>query len=186
MSYIVISGLARSGKDTVADILVKRLAGFVKIAFADALKEQVMEDFELTWNQMYGHLKEVPDIRYKKKDGSFWTPREMLQFMGTDAYRNINDMYWVNKLFNRADDGNHTNVIIPDGRFSNEIMAVKDRDGFHVRVHRDHSIFVNNSKHYSETALDNFELVDYYIDNNGNKKDLENHVEKIVKIIGYR
>jgi len=184
MSYIVISGTARSGKDTLADLLIKRLSRFVKIAYADALKEQVMEDFELTWTQLYGDLKEVPDSRYKKDGGGFWTPREIMQFIGTDAYRHIDSMHWVNKLFSRAEDGGYDDVIIPDGRFSNEIMAVKDRGGIHIRIHRDHSIFVNNSSHSSETALDKFELVDYYVNNNWNKKALNKHVEKIVKIIG--
>lgn len=186
MAYIIISGIARSGKDTLADLMVKKMSGYVKMAYADALKEHVMENFDLTYSQMYGDLKEVPDVRYKKPNGDCWTPREIMQFIGTDSYRSIDDMYWINKLFERAEAGNYKNIIVTDGRFSNEIIAVKERGGFHIRIHRNHSIFVNNSSHSSETSLDNFSLVDYYINNDGSKvSSLTKHVDKIIKLIGY-
>lgn len=184
MQYIVISGAARSGKDTLADCIIKKMPKYVKIAYADALKEQVMEEFDLTYNQLYGDLKEVPDVRYKKQSGGFWTPREMMQFIGTDAYRSIDDLHWINKLFDRINAGGHKNVIVTDGRFSNEITAIKDKGGFHVRIQREHSIFVNNSSHYSETALDNFGLVDYSINNDGDINDLNKHIDNIINLMG--
>jgi len=186
MSLIVISGTARSGKDTLADYIIKKMPQYVKIAYADALKEQIMEEFDLTYNQLYGDLKEVPDVRYKKQSGGFWTPREMMQFIGTDTYRSIDDLHWINKLFDRINAGGYKNVIVTDGRFLNEITAIKDKGGYHVRIQRNQSVFVNNSSHSSETALDNFRTADYNIYNDGDINDLKKHVDSIINIIGYR
>jgi len=168
---IGISGVARAGKDTFGGILKEVLGGnYITIAFADELKMKCMDDFNLSYDQVYGHLKEVEDNRYPKKSGGYWTPREILQFIGTDTYRVINDDFWIEQLFKNIGDSN--NVIITDCRFPVEIHAVKKRFGKHIRVTRNNRDFVADTKHSSETSLDNFNDIDYVVDNNGTIEDL--------------
>ena len=62
-----ICGRAGSGKDTVADILV-RDHGFVKIAIADPLKRVLKDVFHFSDDQLWGpsKLRDAPDPRYPR------------------------------------------------------------------------------------------------------------------------
>lgn len=190
---IGISGKARAGKDTLGDFLVKAFREklnmeFSKIAYADGLKEKVMNEFGLTWDQLYGDLKEVPDKRYPKKvnkdsnyeDGKvwgdkdlYWTPREILQFIGTECYRTIDDYFWVKYLFKTIDDNDYKNVIITDCRFKSEIDPIKDRGGHHIKIVRDYDGVVHNKTHVSEMELEEDYKVDVKINNNSTLEFLE-------------
>ena len=70
------------GKDSVADTCVNR--GFVKLRFADSLKEAVAA--------IYGWPRErLEDQKFKATKDKFWdiTPRTALQLVGTEAMREI-------------------------------------------------------------------------------------------------
>ena len=133
------------------------------------------------------------------------TPRFLLQFIGTDLFRNqLHPEIWVNSLMSEykkyketkpfinstLKDENYPNWIITDTRFENELKAVKDRGGVTIRVNRPDSVEnaltgekfpvkIYRNEHPSETALDNAEF-DYVIDNSGSLKDLE---EKVLEIL---
>lgn len=153
-------------------------------------KEKYEEEYRVNWQTAYKHE---------------FTPRELMQFIGTDLFRDklLNNI-WVNALF--ADyqsktiiDKNITkgfpkveypNWIITDMRFPNEMEAVKDRKGITIRVNRplgSHSLIYNNdgttdfngSVHESETALDNHTF-DYVIDNNS---DIPHLIEEVRKML---
>lgn len=106
------------------------------------------------------------------------TYREMLQFVGTDLFRNqLHPDVWVNALFadykalytnnpwyddkdifsvSEQDELLHPpqcpNWLIPDTRFPNEYSAIEYRQGIVVRVER--AGLKSQSMHISETALD--------------------------------
>lgn len=65
---IGLCGLAGSGKDTVADFLVKD-HGFVKIALADPLKRVCKEVFAFTDEQLWGpsDMRNAPDERFLQR-----------------------------------------------------------------------------------------------------------------------
>src|SRR6056297_3690025 len=135
MALIVISGKARVGKDTFGEILKSNFKdNYFTLAYADSLKRMIMDEFDLSMEQLYGSLKEVPDDRYPKIGGGFWSPREIMQFLGTDCYRAIDDDFWVKQLFGIIDRNKLDNVIITDARFPNEINSVTNRGGYHVRI----------------------------------------------------
>jgi hypothetical protein len=200
---IVLSGKARSGKDTLADILIdlfkeKTNDDFRKVAYADSLKEKLMLEFDLSWDQVYGDLKEVPDKRFVKKikktdsytDGKVWTdkdlywsPREIMQFIGTDCYRAVDDSFWVKSLFNKINKNGYKNVIISDGRFPSEIDPVVDLGGYHIRVFRSQQGSLNNKTHESEVALDNDYKIDFTVINDGSIDDLKKTASSIVTMI---
>lgn len=66
---IALSGLAGTGKDTAADMLVRN-HGFVKVALADPLKRICRDVFDFTDEQLWGQSesRNAPDKRYRRRD----------------------------------------------------------------------------------------------------------------------
>jgi len=181
MALIVISGKARAGKDTFADILKNTFdEKYVTLAYAGELKRKCMEDFDMSYDQF-------SDERYTKFSDSenivYWTPREIMQFIGTNCYRAIDNNFWVKSLFKYIDKNNLKNVIITDARFPNEIFAPILRGGYHIRINKDYKNNINGENHVSETALDDFNQIDFTVNNNGSIADLYLEAEKIKKEI---
>jgi len=188
MALIVISGKARSGKDTLGEILKSKFKNnYFTMAYANELKRRLREDFDLSKDQLYGELKEVPDERYRKKtdvdEVVYWTPREIMQFMGTEAFRAVDDNFWVKQLFKYINRNNLKNVIITDGRFPSEIKAIKERGGIHIRIEREHDLEVHGTTHASEVSLDNYDVADFNVFNHGTIAELEVMAETIIKEI---
>jgi len=185
-----ISGKARSGKDTFGKFLAEELSKseaelYILMAYATELKNKVQKDFDLSYAQLWGDKKEVEDKRYPKPDGSgFWTAREILQNYG-QFYRTIDYRFWIKKLFDVIDDKNYKNVIITDLRHPNEVDAVLDKGGFHIKIIRPSKSkpTIHNSKHISETALEKDYKVDIKVNNDGNLDALKNNTKEVVKAL---
>ena len=82
---IGITGLKRSGKDTIGGIFVKKY-NYTRLAFADPLKNIVKIMFNFNNEQLNGDLKEVED--------EYWnvTPRKTMQFMGDILRTHMNEL----------------------------------------------------------------------------------------------
>ncbi len=151
MRIIGIGGRAGSGKDTLAARLVKQ-HGFVRLAFADPLKEGAAVMFRLSGDQIHGSLKEVTDERYGK------SPRQIMQALGTEFGRNlIHPDLWVRAARARIDEFRDfvappAGVVMPDVRFPNEAEAIREWGGELWRVERPGIAAV--AAHVSEHALD--------------------------------
>jgi hypothetical protein len=190
MTILILSGQARSGKDTFGTMLSEYMyefcgKQFIMMAYAYELKIRVQKDFDLSWDQLWGDLKEIPDSRYPKRDkeNEFWTPREILQDYG-EFFRTINNNFWVDHLFKIIDEKGYNNVVITDARHLNEIEPLNERDGYHIRVHRNERGVVHNPNHISETALNGKDIkIDFTIDNNGSIEDLYNIAKSVVNTI---
>ena len=131
---IGICGLIGSGKGTVADILVEK--DYKKISFADKLKDGVAEVFGWNRQMLEGDTnesrqwREQEDIFWTQETGETVTPRSVLQLFGTDCMRNgFFDGIWVSLLKKKLLENPHTNFVIPDVRFENEIKMIKDVGG---------------------------------------------------------
>ena len=183
--------------------------------FADKLKDIVclligctreqLEDEEFKNTPLGSEWTETVDWGdYDWLDTNFvMTPRTMLQFIGTDLFRNrLHPNTWVNatmigyKSLTSIQNGimdmetgkveiiggktpiEYPNWIIPDVRFPNEVKAIKARDGIIIRLQR-HTDIVDN--HLSETALDEYDGYDYVISNNGTITDLITKVNETLK-----
>jgi hypothetical protein len=128
------------------------------------------------------------------------TPRLLMQLLGTDCGRNIiHPNIWVNSLMSEyickdcsweeeqkgtinACSGKHKlpNWIITDMRFSNELNAVKQKNGITIRVNRDNGTrVIDINPHESETALDRSEF-DYTIENDGTIEELIDKIKEIL------
>jgi len=193
MAIIGITGKARSGKDTFADMLINELKWqgkeYIKMAYSDELKRKAAKEFDLSHEQLYGKLKEVPDHRYSKGNVSsnpyeaFWTPREILQHLGTEGYRKIEPKFWIRQLFKRIDGVFIKNVIITDCRFPDEIDAILYEGGNVIQIVRDDKDKITNEKHKSETALDDYPWWHCRIYNNGSIENLGKQAQDVAKLI---
>jgi len=159
---IILSGQGRSGKDTAARILQDTLDNCQCIAYADYLKEIVQKCFGLKRDQLYGDDKEVAieGLPIRTKSGHVtthcWTPRKLLQFLGTDVFRTINPAVWVNVVKEDVAEALYSHYIITDGRFPNEIEWVLESGGIHIRIEREEKDYVSGTDHGSETSLPEF------------------------------
>lgn len=164
MKVIAVSGRARHGKDTVANILQKQLEEdghrVLITHYADLLKYICTTFFN--WN---GEKDEAG--------------RTLLQYVGTDVVRKNNPDYWVDfvaDILNYFED-QWDYVVIPDTRFPNEFNRLKERglDAVHLRVVRPDFVSPltkEQQAHPSETALDDVKP-DFYIVNDSDLKTLK-------------
>lgn len=199
---IGVVGFAGSGKGTIGDILTRDYQ-FVRLSFADALKDAVSVIFGWDRKMLEGDTKESREWRemvdpwWSDKFGYNVTPRLMLQKMGTEAGREVfHDEIWIHTVAKRMND--HEHVVIPDVRFANEIDFIRKSGGFIVQVNRGKNpkwydvalqankekntdLMVNYPIHYSEWAWVGHHR-DYQIDNNGSIVMLESDVKHMLKV----
>lgn len=170
MKIIAFSGKKESGKTTALNHVAKQLiSGYTVLNFADTLKIIVARTFVLA-------------AEISKKDGAIeWinahkdyllpcgmTVRAMLQTLGTEVFRALWEPVWLNAFRHRipkeAEEGK-TVVLCGDVRFPNEVALIKELGGNIIRLTRD----PNNGadQHESETALDDYDGFDAFIDNEG-------------------
>lgn len=124
---VAFNGNAGAGKDTTANHLVSHY-GFVKISFADTLREVCKTVFGLTEAEMSDRrLKEQPLDRWP-----FQSPRSILQKVGTECFRTYFPGVWI-KAFERL-IANHERVVAADCRFPDEGDFVHSRGGWVVRI----------------------------------------------------
>jgi len=169
MRYVIIglSGRMGSGKTHLARRLIDRFnelgVAVKKAALADALKEAGQLLFSLSDEQVFTQVgKATIDPRWGL------TPRQILQFLGTEGLRlgfgsaavnagawteqEQHDV-WVRILEGRL-GGFSGVVIVDDIRFLNEAKWVVENRGLLIRIDREDAN--DQTGHASEWALDNF------------------------------
>lgn len=126
MQIIALTGYKQSGKSTIAETLREEL-GLRRMAFADPVKWAVADLYDLSYDQLYGDLKETPDPRYHL------TPRAILQRFGTEVCRQIHPNTWTMHMRRRIDimvkNFNPAGIIIDDVRFDNEVALIHELCG---------------------------------------------------------
>jgi dephospho-CoA kinase len=172
LRIIGLTGVARSGKDSVAAVIQGRL-GWHRESFARPIREFVAGLLGLTLEELEIH-KEKPMLSL-----SGVTPRQMMQTLGTEWGRSIHPHLWIRALFHRLERNGlllgAQGVVITDCRFDNEARAIHNAGGEVWLVQRPGagSAF---SAHASERGVD-LDLVDRYVMNSGSLEDLRKTVE---------
>lgn len=189
---IGLSGYATSGKDTVADILVKEF-GYIKYAWADMVR-LAAEALDPIVGVDDGHPIRYTDALnkygYNEAKARFAEFRRVLQYIGTEVGRElIDDNVWVDATISRINrEASITDrIVIADTRFPNEANKIKELSGEQsggenlvVRVVREG--VGPASDHISETGLDDFDF-DVVLDNNGTLDDLRDKVYSLHEYI---
>lgn len=175
MKIIGLTGVAGSGKDTVAELLAPY--NFKRVAFADPLRELLYKlnpaiDEEADPDVGSSRLAEIVDwFGWDVAKRSYPEIRELLQRLGAGGRDVISSTVWINAALLKASgilvEG--SNVVVTDVRYPNEIDAVRGYGGEVWRVVRPGTGPVND--HETETLLDKFD-VDRVLVNNGTIDDL--------------
>lgn len=108
----------------------------------------------------------------------FMTVREVLQFVGTELFRNqLDPDIWLNSVFLKpwAEDDI---VIIADARFPNE-AALGRENGLLIRIERDTGLVSDG--HKSENALADYTDYHYTVDNNDDFNTLGEKLNVVLK-----
>jgi len=112
--------------------------------------------------------------------------RNILQLYGTEIFRKrVDENWWVKQVRNRCIASNDDVIIVTDCRFPNEIteMLCDDYETVVIRINRDINTNEQISSHDSETALNNWEMWNYIINNNGNLQTLKESAKTVCEDI---
>jgi dephospho-CoA kinase len=184
MQIIGVCGYIGSGKDTLADILIKE-RGYIKLSFASALKDAVSAIFGWDRNMLEGATSESRLLREQVDE--WWsqrlnipalTPRWILQNLGTDILRDkFHPDIWLASLERKIIGLSKNNIVITDCRFDNEYQVLKRLGAKIVRI--DRHCTISSINHSSENSWQNFAF-DFIIENNSTLDDLR---EKVLNAI---
>ncbi len=166
---IGIAGRARSGKDTVADILIKELEGvWEKYSFAAPLKMMLFAGLG---------LNDKDPAAFEKFDKTY---RHMAQTLGTEWGRDmIHPDIWVREAEYRL-KRSLCNWIIPDVRFENEAAFVR-KYGILIHLKRPAQERIAESDHISEKVLPR-QANDWLINNDSSERYLIKVVQQQVVV----
>lgn len=188
MELIGLAGPARSGKDTVADILEEVTPGRVeRDAFADRLKliaalalgvsvhpDDVGRSGIRRWADRFKEAESLAIIGPGGTVLSELSGREFLQRLGAEAMRNVlGERVWIDAVpFERDCDL----LLLTDVRYPNEAEAIREAGGEVWQVFRPGVTRANG--HASEHPLPPT-LVDRVVANDGTIADLYERVREI-------
>lgn len=164
MPIIALSGKAGSGKDTLAERIVKQDPRFVVKKFAEPLKAIVAMLTGLP-------IEDMNTATGKAKTVAGWnmTVGEIQQKVGTEGIRSLYANAWVDATLSAYDPAKDF-WVITDCRFPNEGDGVHERGGVVVRIERGgydyaQSLGGRDAAHASETAMDNYQDFDCMVEN---------------------
>lgn len=177
---IAITGMKRSGKDTIADYLAKQ-HGYHKIKISFPIKQICKNVFDFTDEQLESDAKDVIDKNWGI------SPRHAMQFIGTEIFQhkinelvNVGKELWIKKTVLLIEQS-QAPVVISDLRFQHEHKLLKD-------LYKDQCIIIQTSRrtnltqdnHVSEQEWDSFPA-DCHINNNSGLSDLYIRIDTMLK-----
>lgn len=131
---IGLTGLAGCGKSTLANYLVEK-HGFERVSFAAPLKKMLRTLNPIMGSQLtlgdsgaeptrLSHLFDVGMTELELKNSPFFGAeyRRLLQVLGTNCIRAVDDNFWVRAALGQIEDGKR--YVFDDVRFPNEASAV--------------------------------------------------------------
>ena len=123
-----------------------------KLSFAGALKDVVLIIFGWPRDKLEGLTKE--DREWREQINCWWSktlempllsPRYVLQYFGTDLFRNQWHPYiWVKVVENQLKT--YENIVITDCRFENEINLILTHSSKIIHIYRELPLRFNNYK----------------------------------------
>lgn len=192
-----LSGLKRSGKDTVFNVIReeserKYVRQFLRYAFADPVRKITSIMFDWSIEEMNNPVfKETIDPRWGI------SPRQAMQYIGTDVgriaiprdYKTFaevtGDSIWVKHFVHAVQKHPEYNWVLTDVRFQNEVDAVRNiahENGYEsiiIGIHRPEITDIDS--HASEQGIMNIiRNADIQINNGGDLNDLRRKVQSVM------
>lgn len=192
MRIMGLTGYARSGKDTVGQILVEQ--GWHRVAFGDKVRELALAADPLIPEPGGIHGLTTSERLSVLVARSGWDAakaepevRRFLQAIGTGVRGVLGEETWIDAALQEvADVAAHVGlggavppagIVVTDVRHQNEAHAVRARGGVIVRVHRPGVRPAN--AHVTEVGVDHI-TADQALVNNGTVEDLRAAVDTML------
>jgi len=169
---IGLAGVARAGKNTVADYLSENY-GYKQVSFADPIKDAIYQLNPIVTFSAHEDLRlqYVVDHEGWEFAKNYAEVRRLLQIFGTEVGREMfGTDIWVKKALENVEYFDR--IVVTDVRFPDEAEAIKRLYGEVWRIDRGSPI----NDHISENALNHWQF-DATFDNNGTIPDLTRKVE---------
>jgi len=183
---IAFCGYAGSGKSTAARMCRDLVDVGTVRSFAGPLKrlcyEYLGENLDIPWSAYYGTQEEKNAPLEALPD---WSGRKILQFLGTECFRNIHKDVWAKALHRDiviAYGCDNEYTFVDDLRFQNEAEILKDADIYIVKLTRSNpqgGATQGIPGHASEREV---ELIheDLLLDNRGEKEYLKRQLKELL------
>lgn len=187
---VLISGKIGSGKNTLADMILKELGDK---ALADSFARPLKEFCRDTLRPVTDYLNQncltcgpggdwiLDEHWFEKK-----TPvtRLLLQIVGTDIVRKIDDYYWTRAAARNIGASTRDIILMTDWRFPNEFEKINEVfHTFTIRVNRDLPRSEGFNEHISETALDSRMEYNVVVENNQSLEVLQEWARDIAYLL---
>lgn len=174
---IGLSGYARSGKDTVAGMLMG-IHHYQRIAFADKIRDFLYEiDPLIMFNGTDFRLQDIIDSKgWEDAKTEFPEIRRLLQDLGVGARTTFHENFWIIEALKPVKPTDK--IVVTDVRFKNEAEIIKGMGGQLWRVNRIGTGPAND--HVSEHDLDDWKF-DAAIQNDS---DMPNLIRQIRALLG--
>lgn len=165
---IGLTGYARSGKDTLAGMLMG-LHGYRRVAFADTIRDLLFAmDPLIMHDDLPFRLQDLVESKgWDKAKTEYPEVRRLLQDLGVGARNLLEEDIWITaalKGLNKED-----RIVVTDVRFKNEAVCIKGLGGQIWRVKRFGVDAVND--HVSESSMDSYPVDQIFV-NSGTPQDL--------------
>lgn len=195
-TVILVSGLARSGKDTVSDYMLQKMLergiNVSKLSFAQPMKEILADTFDIGLNTLdtlknNNTIRKVRVVDTVRKQVLLSTDfRNILQRFGTEAMKKqFGDDVWVELAHKKL----HTDfTIISDLRFKSEweyFMRQPDVNVISVKVYSNMTEDTNDS-HISERDLINFDFRHTIRNDYNNLEITKRKVDALVDLLRFQ
>ena len=191
MKIISVAGQMRNGKNEIGEYICRKM-NFTPASFATPVKKIFCDAFDVDME-----FVEKWKINQNPPDGFKKNVRQSLQFIG-DGFRQIHPDVWVDYAIKNNPDYS----CYMDGRYINELMKIKQKNGINILVWRPghENSDPNQSEAQIRPLVDWFawmelegnvakiredsdapngcEYIDFFIINNGSLDDLYQKVDK--------
>jgi dephospho-CoA kinase len=170
---VILCGWRGSGKDTVAEYLVKN-NNYMRLAFADELKQELSNKYSIPLFYFNDRT-----LKEKKLPGIEKSPRELCIEYGENIKKIIPE-YWVNKVIQKINkkmkEDQNSKFVISDCRFPIELLTLKGNyDCVSYWIDRFEK---PPSQDLTELSIEK-KFCDYVIKNNKTKEELYKEIEKM-------
>lgn len=183
MKIIGIGHRKKVGKDTLARFItteyklnpLSKDKFVVKRGFADQLKSICYSLYKWAGHRSPEYYEANPDEKEEVLTLIGKSVRQIWIETG-NKMREIYPMVWVDYLLQGTQDADL--LLIKDLRFHNEVVAIKDRGGYVIRVDRDQ---IQKDNDGADDPLADYDKWDMIIDNSGLANDLYDKATEIVE-----